>query len=121
MSTTTRSAASSASASSPRRTMSPSNNARIPRTLLFVPGDRPERFQKAAASGAHEIILDLEDAVAPAAKDAARRSAAQWLADGGKAIVRINGADTPWYEADIAMLKLHANAIVMLPKAEVAS
>lgn len=101
--------------------MSPSNNARVSRTLLFVPGDRPERFEKAAASGAHEIILDLEDAVAPAAKEAARNSVAHWLADGGKAIVRINGADTAWYEADVAMLKLHANATVMLAKAETAS
>ena len=38
------------------------------RSLLFVPGDRPERFDKAAASGADAIILDLEDAVAPARK-----------------------------------------------------
>lgn len=42
------------------------------RSLLFVPGDRPERYDRAVASGAHEVILDLEDAVAPAAKDAAR-------------------------------------------------
>jgi len=101
--------------------MSPSNNPRVSRTLLFVPGDRPERFEKAAASGAHEIIFDLEDAVAPAAKDAARSSVDQWLAGGGKAIVRINGADTAWYAADAAMLKRHANATVMLPKAEAAS
>ena len=40
----------------------------IARSFLFVPGDRPERFAKAAASGAHQVILDLEDAVAPAAK-----------------------------------------------------
>lgn len=101
--------------------MSHSNNARISRTFLFVPGDRPERFEKAAASGAHEIILDLEDAVAPASKDAARRSVQQWLADGGKAVVRINGADTAWFDADVDMLKPFANASVMLPKAEAAS
>ncbi|MBU2326132.1 MAG: CoA ester lyase, partial [Alphaproteobacteria bacterium] len=41
------------------------------RSLLFVPGDRPERFAKAAASGADAIILDLEDAVVPSAKDSA--------------------------------------------------
>lgn len=101
--------------------MSSSNSASISRTLLFVPGDRAERFEKAAASGAHEIILDLEDAVAPAAKDAARGSVAEWLSKGGHAIVRINGADTAWYEADVAMLKSHPNATVMLPKAETAS
>ena len=42
------------------------------RSLLFVPGDRPERFDKAAASGADAIILDLEDSVAPERKGYAR-------------------------------------------------
>ena len=42
------------------------------RSLLFVPGDRPERFAKATASGADAVILDLEDSVAPSAKVAAR-------------------------------------------------
>ena len=42
------------------------------RSFLFVPATRPERFAKAAASGADAVILDLEDAVAPAEKDAAR-------------------------------------------------
>lgn len=101
--------------------MSSSNNARLARTLLFVPADRPERFDKAAASGAHEVILDLEDAVAPSAKGTARRSAAQWLADGGRAIVRINGVDTPWWEEDVAMLRACPDAPVMLPKAEAGS
>jgi citrate lyase subunit beta / citryl-CoA lyase len=50
------------------------------RSLLFVPGDRPERFGKAAASGADAIILDLEDSVAPARKDAAREAVAAYLA-----------------------------------------
>ena len=45
-----------------------------PRTYLFVPGNRPERFAKALASGADAIVLDLEDAVAPAAKDEAREA-----------------------------------------------
>lgn len=40
----------------------------LSRSFLFVPASRPERFDKAAASGAHQIILDLEDAVAPADK-----------------------------------------------------
>lgn len=91
---------------------------RIARSLLFVPGDRPERFVKAAASGAHDVILDLEDAVAPAGKAQARAAVAAWLADGGKAIVRINGADTPWFEDDVAILRMAAHARVMLPKAE---
>ena len=49
---------------------------------LFVPGDRPERFAKAAASGTDAIIIDLEDAVAPAAKAAARDHLASALPAG---------------------------------------
>src|SRR3546814_2723152 len=49
------------------------------RSLLFVPGDRPERFAKAAASGADAIILDLEDSVALANKEAARSAVADYL------------------------------------------
>ena len=101
--------------------MSTSNSARLARSLLFVPGDRPERFEKAAASGAHAIILDLEDAVAPTAKDEARARAAEWLATGRPAVVRVNGIDTGWYEADIAMLKGAPQAGVMLPKADARS
>lgn len=104
--------------------MSSSNNAgatRVARSLLFVPGDRPERFAKAAASGAHEVILDLEDAVAPEAKAHARGAVAAWLADGARAIVRINAADTEWFEQDLAMVGSAPAAGVMLPKADAAS
>jgi citrate lyase beta subunit len=53
-----------------------------PRTYLFVPGNRPERFAKALASGADAIVLDLEDAVAPSSKrDGARRDRAVVLRD----------------------------------------
>ena len=90
----------------------------LARSLLFVPGDRPERFPKAAASGAHAVVLDLEDAVAPAGKDAAREAVRAWLADGRPAIVRINAIDTPWFEADLQMLQSAAGAGVMLPKAD---
>jgi len=94
---------------------------RLARSLLFVPGDRPERYAKALASGAHEVILDLEDAVAPAAKDAAREAVGAWLREGHPAIVRINAIDTPWFEDDLAMLRAVPGAAVMLPKAETAS
>ena len=90
---------------------------RTARSLLFVPGDRPERFDKAATSGAHQIILDLEDAVAPAAKTTARQAVAQWLAQGPVAVVRINAADTPWFNDDLQLLQAVPNATVMLPKA----
>ena len=49
------------------------------RSLLFVPGDRPERFDKAAASGADALILDLEDSVAASAKTKAREAIAAYL------------------------------------------
>lgn len=89
----------------------------IARSVLFVPGDRPERFAKAAASGADSIILDLEDAVADTAKDEARRNVAQWLSRGNSCIVRINGASTRWYQDDVAMLKVN-QCSVLVPKAE---
>jgi citrate lyase subunit beta/citryl-CoA lyase len=85
------------------------------RTLLFVPGDRPDRFAKAAAAGADGVVVDLEDAVAPADKDAARAHAVAWLAAGNEVVVRVNAVDTPWYEADVAAL---AGSPIMLPKAE---
>ncbi|MBB3953886.1 HpcH/HpaI aldolase/citrate lyase family protein [Novosphingobium sediminicola] len=87
------------------------------RSLLFVPGDRPERFVKAAQSGADAIILDLEDAVAPAAKPKAREAVADYLsapADVAR-FVRINAIDGPYLEADLVAAR-GADGIV-LPKA----
>lgn len=91
---------------------------RIARSFLFVPGDRPERFDKAANSGAHSIVIDLEDAVSMATKEQARDAAAAWLTPGRVAGVRINGADTPWFNDDLSMVKATPSAAVMLPKAD---
>ncbi|WP_345382287.1 CoA ester lyase [Pseudonocardia yuanmonensis] len=88
------------------------------RTFLFVPGDRPERFAKAAASGADVVVLDLEDAVAPAAKPAAREAVREWLAAGNPGLVRINPPGTEWYEADVVAVVAAGSAPVMLPKAQ---
>lgn len=90
----------------------------IARSLLFVPGDRPERFDKAAASGAHEVILDLEDAVSAANKLQARDAVANWLSAGQSAVVRINAVDTAWFEDDLKLLRDIPNATVMVSKAE---
>jgi citrate lyase subunit beta/citryl-CoA lyase len=91
----------------------------VARSLLFVPGDRPERYAKAAASGAHEVVLDLEDAVAPDAKARARDAVAAWLREGHRAVVRINGRQTPWFDADLDMLRAApTTAALMVPKAE---
>ncbi len=87
------------------------------RSLLFVPGDRPERFDKAMASGADAVILDLEDAVAPPAKADARRAVADWLDAARPVIVRINAADTEWFEGDLDLCRHPGVAAIMLPKA----
>jgi len=86
-------------------------------TYLFVPGDRPDRFAKAAASGADVVIVDLEDAVAAADKDAARAHVGAWLDAGGRAMVRINAPGTPWFGPDVEMLTRYG-VPVMVPKAE---
>lgn len=90
------------------------------RSLLFVPGDRPERFAKAAASGADIVVLDLEDAVAPDAREAALAHVLAWLADGNSAAVRVNGVGTPTHDAEVAALA-GTGAAVMLPKSDSAA
>lgn len=84
---------------------------------LFVPADRPERFAKAAASGADAVILDLEDAVAAHAKDSARANLRAVALD-VPVIVRVNGVGSPWHEEDCAAIKDMTLAAIMLPKAE---
>ncbi len=91
------------------------------RSLLFVPGDRPERFDKAAASGADALILDLEDSVAASAKDAARAAVATRLRAerGGVAVfVRINPLDTDLSSEDLVALRGLSPDAIVLPKAE---
>jgi citrate lyase subunit beta/citryl-CoA lyase len=89
------------------------------RTWLFVPATRPERFAKAAASGADEIICDLEDAVPVDGKDGARQDVAAWLSNGGSGWVRINGVGTDWFDDDVAVLTSAPGLRgVVLPKAE---
>jgi citrate lyase subunit beta/citryl-CoA lyase len=91
------------------------------RSFLFVPGDRPERFDKALATAADAVVADLEDAVAPPAKGAARDAVAALLSTGREVeriVVRINDEATPWFEADLALLLDNGARCVMLPKAE---
>lgn len=91
--------------------------ASVPVSYLFVPGNRPERFGKALASGADQVILDLEDAVAPADKIAARDAVRASLDPDYPAAVRINSADSEWFEPDLALCSLPGVAAVVLPKA----
>lgn len=95
----------------------------IPTAYLFVPGNRPERFAKAVASGADRVILDLEDAVAPADKSSARDAVASWLATQdasvqARVLVRINDAMSPWHADDLSWLRTQAVGEVMLSKCE---
>jgi citrate lyase subunit beta/citryl-CoA lyase len=92
------------------------------RSLLFVPGDRPERMEKALTYGADALILDLEDAVAANAKSAARHAVESFLAAhvGGptKLLVRVNPLGVEHIAADLdAIAKCHP-AGLLLPKAE---
>lgn len=90
-----------------------------PISYLFVPGNRPERFDKACAAGADAVILDLEDAVPPAAKVQAREAVVAWLINGGSAYVRVNAADTPYYHEDVeALLECSRLRGFVIPKAE---
>ncbi|MFZ2389509.1 MAG: aldolase/citrate lyase family protein, partial [Polaromonas sp.] len=99
------------------------------RSFLFVPANRPERYAKALASGADAVIVDLEDAIAPADKLLARQTLLQAFAglDGAqrhRVLVRINAAGSPWFDADLAALGgLVSQGIgaVMVPKAESAA
>jgi citrate lyase subunit beta/citryl-CoA lyase len=91
-----------------------------PRSYLFVPGHRPERFDKAMAAGADAVILDLEDAVPATEKDAARDAVRLWLHDrepSPRVLVRINACGTPRHEADVSACR-EGVAGVVLPKSE---
>ena len=92
------------------------------RSMLYMPGSKPRALEKAHGLAADALILDLEDAVPPAEKDAARDIVAEALTTGGygarELIVRINGLDTDWGAADLAMVaKSNADAI-LIPKVE---
>lgn len=109
--------------------MSPSSAVTSACSFLFVPGNRPERFAKALASGAGAVIVDWEDAVAPGDKAAARAQLAQALpqlppADRARLLLRINAAGTPWHADDVAALRelaAHGLHAVVVPKAESAA
>jgi (S)-citramalyl-CoA lyase len=94
------------------------------RSWLFTPGTRPERFDKAAEVGADVLIIDLEDAVAPADKPAARATALEFLSrrqrGGAACALRINGLDVAAGIADLAALLEAAVApdYLVLPKTE---
>lgn len=87
-------------------------------TYLFVPGDRPERFAKAMASGAERIVLDLEDAVQPDQKTTARSYILDAALDWHRVVVRVNDAASPYFADDLKFLQQCSAGAVLLPKAE---
>lgn len=94
------------------------SSAALARSYLFVPANRPERLDKALQSGADAVIVDLEDAVPPADKHAARESLLSWLTPDVSVLVRVNGPDTEWFEDDICLAAHPGVAGIVLPKTE---
>jgi citrate lyase subunit beta/citryl-CoA lyase len=94
------------------------------RSLLFVPATGGSRLDKAFASGADAVILDLEDSIASERKDEARKAALEFLKAKASAknrprlLVRINGLDTGMVDADLDAVVAGAPDAVLFPKAE---
>jgi citrate lyase subunit beta / citryl-CoA lyase len=93
------------------------------RSLLFVPADGGAKLDKAMASGADGVILDLEDSIAPERKDIARKAALDFLKSakgkkGPRLLVRINGLDTGMTDADLDAIVPGAPDAILFPKAE---
>ena len=88
------------------------------RSYLFVPGNRPDRYEKALTTRAHAVIVDLEDAVAPAEKDRARASLVGWLSAARPVLVRVNAPASEWFADDVAACASDAVSGIVLPKAE---
>lgn len=90
------------------------------RSLLYLPASNARALEKARSLPADCIILDLEDAVAPEAKDAARDAAIAAVAEGGfgdrEVVIRVNGIDTPWGEDDLAAAAVAGPDAILVPK-----
>jgi citrate lyase subunit beta/citryl-CoA lyase len=97
------------------------NDVRPRRSALYVPGANARALEKVPGLDADVIVVDLEDAVAPAAKEEARRAAVAAIRRGlGRAevVLRVNGAGTPWAEADLAAAAASGADAVLLPKVD---
>ena len=90
------------------------------RSLLFVPGNRRDRFEKAIAAGADAVCIDLEDAVAHSDKAMGRQAVVDFLAGAGLQGLgfRINGLDSPYWRDDCAALQGAPAAFAMIPKVD---
>src|SRR3954465_9943938 len=90
----------------------------LARSWLLVNGAHDDRFQAAAHSRADIVVLDIEDAVPPKDKAAARENVTRWLAEGNSDWVRINGFGTPWWADDLEMLGKTSVGGIMLAMVE---
>ena len=90
------------------------------RSVLYMPGSNARALEKARTLAADGIILDLEDSVAPDAKEAARRQVADAMKAGGfgkrEVFIRVNGVDTPWHADDLAAAAHVAPDVILVPK-----
>src|SRR5512134_4204415 len=90
--------------------------ARPRRSILYMPGSNARALEKARSLPADGYILDMEDAVAPDAKETARRQICEAVSEGGygmrELLIRVNGLASPWGYADVvAACKTNADAI----------
>lgn len=90
------------------------------RSALYMPGSNARALEKAREIDADVLILDLEDAVAPDAKEAARDQVCTAVKAGGygrrELVIRVNGLDTPWFEADLAAATEAEPDAILIPK-----
>src|SRR5580692_9742512 len=90
------------------------------RSVLYMPGSNARALEKARTLPADGVILDLEDAVAPDAKETARRQVVEAVKAGGfgsrEVFIRVNGIDTPWHADDLAAAAHAAPDVILVPK-----
>src|SRR3954469_15791960 len=90
------------------------------RSVLYMPGSNARALEKAKSLPADGVILDLEDSVAPDAKEAAREQVVRAVKAGGfgrrEVFIRINGADTPWHADDLTAAAGAAPDVILVPK-----
>ena len=90
------------------------------RSVLYMPASNPRAIEKARSLPCDAVILDLEDAVAPGTKNQARAAAVEAVKDGGfgrrELIIRVNGLDTPWGEADLKAAAEAGPDAILVPK-----
>lgn len=92
------------------------------RSVLYMPGSNQRALEKARTLAADGLILDLEDAVSPDAKDVARTQVVEAVKAGGyggrELLVRVNGLNTPWFYADVAAAATSGADAILIPKVE---